>query len=130
MEIPQAAWSLFDEPNFAHLATLQVDGSPQSTPVWVERDGNVVLFNSARGRAKVRNLERDPRVALSVHDRDDPYRYVQVRGVAELVDDGAVEHIHALSQKYRGRDYSDRLQPGEQRVTVRVTPLAVSYKPG
>jgi PPOX class probable F420-dependent enzyme len=128
-EIPEVAWSLFDEPNLAHVATLMPDGSPQSTPVWVERDGNTVLFNTARGRAKPRNLERDPRVAISAHDRDDPYRYAQVRGVAELVDEGATDHIHKLSQKYRGRDYSDNLRPGERRVIVRITPTSVWYKP-
>jgi PPOX class probable F420-dependent enzyme len=129
VEIPEVAWSLFDEPNLAHIATLMPDGSPQSTPVWVERDGNTILFNTARGRAKTRNLERDPRVAVSVHDRNDIYRYVQVRGLAELVDEGAAEQINALSLKYRGRDYSDWFQPGMRRVTVRVTPVSVWYKP-
>jgi PPOX class probable F420-dependent enzyme len=129
VRIPPEARRLLEEPNFAHLATLMADGSPQSTPVWVDLDGDVVVCNTVRGRTKTGNLERDPRVALSVHDPAAPYSYVQVRGRAELIDEGAVDMIHRLSRKYRGRDFSDSLRPGDQRVTVRVTPESVFFAP-
>jgi PPOX class probable F420-dependent enzyme len=126
--IPPDAYALLDAPNLAHVATLMPDGRPQVTPVWVERDGDdTVLFNTAKGRVKHRNLERDPRVALSVHAQDDLYNYLQVRGTAELIEDGAGAHIDRLSNKYLGRDYPF-LQPGEQRVIVRVTPETVQLR--
>lgn len=125
--IPETARKLLDDANFAHVATLMSDGMPQSTPVWVERDGDVVVFNTATGRAKAMNLARDPRVALSVHDAGNPYSYLQIRGRAELVADGAVDHIHKLSRKYTGEDYQHFVE-GEERVTVRVTPEAVDFR--
>ncbi len=119
--LPASVWPLLDGLNFAHVATLLPDGSPQVTPVWVDREGDLaVRINTAKGRVKHRNLVRDPRVAISVHDQDDPYSYVQVRGRAELVEEGAVAHIHALSHAYFGRDFP--LAPGEERIIVRVEP--------
>jgi PPOX class probable F420-dependent enzyme len=128
--IPPASYALFDEANFAHLATLMPDGSPQTTPVWIDRDGDVVVFNTARGRSKANNLARDPRVAISITDPANPYRYVQVRGRAELVDEGADAHIDRLAKKYLGQDTYPFRQPGEQRVIVRVVPDRVTlYDP-
>ncbi len=118
--IPEAAHHLLDDVNYAHVVTLFEDGSPQTTPVWVARDGAVVILNTAKGRTKHRNLVRDPRIALSVHQHDNPYEYLQVRGTAELVDSGAREHIDELSRKYTGGDYGS-LQPGEERVIIRVS---------
>jgi PPOX class probable F420-dependent enzyme len=128
--IPEAAFPLLDGTNFAHVATVMEDGSPQVSPVWVERDGaQAVVFNTAKGRVKHRNIERDPRIALSVHDHDDPYTYVQVRGRAELVEEGARAHIDELSRKYLGKDYPVRnLKEGEERVIVRVTPESVQLR--
>ncbi len=126
-QIPDAAFPLFDGINFAHVVTLMEDGSPQVSPVWVARDGaEAVVFNTAKGRVKHRNLERDPRIALSVHAQDDPYTYIQVRGTAELVDEGALEHIDAMSRKYIGKDYPF-LGEGEERVIVRVTPGSIDH---
>ena len=128
-KIPEAAHPLLDEVTFAHVVTLMPDGMPQTTPVWVTRDGDVAVFNTAAGRAKHRNLVRDPRCALSVTAPDNPYTYLQLRGTVELVEDGAVDGpfgINALSHKYMGRDYPF-LQPGEQRLVVRLTPDAVDY---
>lgn len=108
---------------FAHLATVQPDGSPQVTPVWVDTDGPYVRINTARGRVKDRNLARDQRVALSVTDPDDPYRYVQIRGrVAEATEKGADEHIDSLAKKYLGKDRYPFRQPGEVRVIYRIRP--------
>ncbi len=128
-QVPSEAYALLDDKNFAHVVTLQPDGMPQTTPVWIDRDGGVPVFNTAKGRAKHRNLVRDPRVALSVHDANNPYSYLQVRGRAELVEDGADDHIDRMAQKYLGKDTYPFRQPGEERILVRVVPEAVDWTP-
>jgi PPOX class probable F420-dependent enzyme len=90
---------------------------------WVDWDGANVIVNTAHGRAKPRHVRRDPRVAVEVVDRNDAYRYVSVTGTAELVDEGAEEHINKLSHRYRGRDFSYR--EGERRVMMRIRPERV-----
>jgi PPOX class probable F420-dependent enzyme len=113
------------EKHIAHVVTLLHDGSPHVTPIWVDTDGKVVLINTARGRVKERNLARDPRVAISIADESDIYRWLAVRGRAQLVDEGATELINALNQKYTGNpDYP--LPLGEKRVTVRIIPERIS----
>lgn len=117
---------LFDKKAFAHLATVGPDGAPQVTPVWCDFDGTHVRINTARGRVKDRNLRSDGRVALSILDPDNAYRYVQVRGrVAGMTEDGADAHIDALARKYLGQDRYPFRQPGEVRVIVRITPERV-----
>jgi len=114
---------LFDKKAFAHLATVGADGVPQSTPVWCDFDGTHIRINTARGRVKDRNLQRNPRVAVSVLDPDNPYRYVQVRGrVTEMTEQGADAHIDGLAKKYLGQDRYPYRQPGEVRVTVKILP--------
>lgn len=125
-KIPEVAYPLLDGKNFGHLATVMPDNSPQSTVVWVERDGNDVLLNMAANRVKYRNILRDPRVALSVHDQDNPSMYVQIRGRAEVTKDGAIEHVHKLSKKYVGTEYSD-IETDFDRVIVRIIPLSVHF---
>jgi PPOX class probable F420-dependent enzyme len=121
--IPQTHRDLFDKKTFAHLATVGADGAPQVTPVWIDFDGSHIRFNTARGRVKTRNFERNPTVALSVQDPDNPYRYVQVRGrVVEVTEKGADAHIDALAKKYLGQDKYPHRRPGEVRVTVKVSP--------
>ncbi len=112
------------EPNFATVGTLNPDGSPQLTIVWIDWDGEHVLFNTAAGRAKPRNLERDPRVTVLVVDRDDGYRWLAVRGPAEVTTDGADAHIDKLARKYTGEGWQPK--PGERRLVVRVRPEHVS----
>jgi len=128
-EIPESARELLEKPNFAHLATLMEDGSPQVTPVWVDVEGDDVLINTARGRVKDRNLRRDARVALSVADVDNPYMPLAIRGrVTEMIDGSeADEHINALAKKYLGEDEYPFRQPGEERIKVRIAPEKVSY---
>jgi PPOX class probable F420-dependent enzyme len=109
------------EPNFAVVATVAEDGSPQTSVLWIDWDGENAVFTTTRPRAKGRHLERDPRVSITVFDRDDPYRYVEIAGVAALEDEGAAEHIHKMSHKYRGVDYPSP----DGRVLVRVRPLRV-----
>jgi PPOX class probable F420-dependent enzyme len=115
---------LLQEPNFATVGTLNPDGSQQLTIVWIDWDGEYVLFNTATGRAKPRNLERDPRVSVLVLDREDGYRWVAVRGTAELTTEGADEHIAKLARKYTGEGWQPT--PGEQRLVVRFRPEQVS----
>jgi PPOX class probable F420-dependent enzyme len=112
---------LFLDPNFGVVGTIKEDGSPQTSVVWLDYDGENVVFNTKRPRAKGRHLTRDPRVSISVIDREDPYRYVEVEGKAELDDEGANEHINKLSRKYDGKDFSDP----HDRVIVRVRPERV-----
>jgi PPOX class probable F420-dependent enzyme len=112
--------ALIDEPHLGFVATVMADGSPQITPVWVDSDGENLRFNTARGRVKTNNLERDSSVAVLVIDEQDPYRWVSIRGTAELIDDGADEHIDGLATKYTGADRFGGRTPGQQRVTVKV----------
>jgi PPOX class probable F420-dependent enzyme len=109
--------------NWGTVTTLRADGSPHSTPVWIDTDGENVLFNTAIGRAKERHLRRDPRVSVVVLPAEDQQSgYVSVTGTAELSEEGAVEHIDKLAKKYIGQDKYPYLQPGERRVIVTVTP--------
>jgi len=122
-QIPDSHRDILVGQNFAHIATLGPDGAPQTSPVWVDVDGNDVLFNSAEGRQKVRNLDRDPRVALSVHDSGNPYRYIEIRGkVVEKTHEGADAHIDKMAQKYLGEDKYPWKSPNEQRVIYRIRP--------
>jgi PPOX class probable F420-dependent enzyme len=105
-EIPQQYLDLLHGKVFAHLATVNADGTPQTTPVWWDYDGRHVLVNTARGRRKERNVRRDPQVALSAIDPANPYRYIEVRGrVASLETKGADDQINALSRRYLGKEY-------------------------
>jgi PPOX class probable F420-dependent enzyme len=122
--LPEVQARLFLEPNFATVGTLNPDGSAQLTIVWIDWDGEFVLFNTAAGRAKPRNLERDPQVSVLVVDREDGYRWVAVRGAAELTTDAADEHIDMLARKYTGKGWQPK--PGEQRLVVRFRPEHVS----
>ena len=121
MVFPDKYRDLFDKKAFGSFTTLMPDGSPQTTPVWVDyRDGDVWV-NSAVGRQKDRNVKRDPRVAIAIIDPDNPYRYVEVRGrVREITQDGADAHIDAMAKKYLGQDKYPYRQPGEQRVLYKI----------
>jgi PPOX class probable F420-dependent enzyme len=108
---------------FGNLGTLNSDGSPQVTPVWVDYDGKHVRVNSARGRLKDRNIARDPRVSLSIQDPENPYRYLEIRGkVVEATEKGADDHINSLAKKYLGKDIYPFRQPGEKRVIYKIEP--------
>ena len=104
--------------NFAVVATIREDGSPQTSVVWIDTDGENVVFNTTNARAKGRNLRKDPRVSISIWDNDDPYKYLEVEGTAELDENGAGEHINDLSHKYEGKDF----HTPTNRVIVRVRP--------
>jgi PPOX class probable F420-dependent enzyme len=109
---------LFHQPNFAVVTTLQEDGTPQASVVWVDEADGLPLFNTTVRRTKYRHLLRDARLSLVVSDRNDPYRYIEVVGRAELDENGSGDHINKLSHKYRGHDFPFR----EGRVIVRLRP--------
>ncbi len=109
--------------NFCNVATLRDDGTVLAAPVWVDVQDGLPTLNTAEGRAWPRNLERDPRVTLTVQNMDNPYEYVTIRGrVADRTHEGADAHIDALAMKYLGKDTYPYRQPGEQRVIIRVEP--------
>jgi len=115
------ARELIARPVLATLATLGTDGSPQVTPLWIDIEGDDLVINTARGRVKARNVERDPRVAISVIDPGDPYNVVTVRGtVVDITADGADAHIDRLAKKYLGVDEYPMRSPGEVRLKVRI----------
>ncbi|HTD57710.1 MAG TPA: PPOX class F420-dependent oxidoreductase [Solirubrobacteraceae bacterium] len=117
------AEELLKAKNFCVVSTLRADGSVHAAPTWVDvQDGRPTL-NTAEGRAWPRNLERDPRVTLTVQNMENPYEYVAIRGrVAERTTDGADAHIDALAMKYMGQESYPFRQPGEQRLIVRIDP--------
>ena len=129
-QLPEVAQKLFREPNFAHLATLMPDGSPQVTPVWVDFDGKYILVNTAEGRRKPNNIRRDPRVAIDVIGQQEPYNMATVRGrVVELTYEGADDHIDKMAKKYLGQDKYPFRSPGERRIILKIEPEHVATMP-
>ena len=127
VEIPATHRDLLTKKTFAHLATIMRDGSPQVTPVWFDTDGPYVRVNSAIGRLKDKNMRRDPNVALSILDPDNPYRYLEIRGlVVEITEVGGAAHIDALAKKYMGVDTYPMHQPGVARIIYKIEPLRFS----
>ena len=113
--------SLLDRPNFVHLATLMPDGSPQSVPVWVAREGDRILIATGEGSLKARNTRRDPRVALSVIDMADPYSEAQLRGrVVERRRDGDFAGMDPISHKYTGKPFPWRNPDGRVVLVIEV----------
>jgi PPOX class probable F420-dependent enzyme len=124
--IPKSFEDLFHKKTFAALATVMPDGTPQVTPVWVDYDGSHVIVNSARGRRKDKNMKVGARVALSLVDPDNSYRYLQVRGrVTEATEQGADQHIDRMAKKYLGKETYPFRQPGEVRVLYKIEPSSV-----
>ena len=127
-QIPDEAVHLLEGQHFAHVATVMADGTPQVTPVWIDHEGDTVTFNTAAGRFKEKNLRRDPNVAISIIDAENPYQPLIIRGkVSEITEEGADEQIDALAKRYMGVDEYPLRQPGEQRVMVKITPEKVKY---
>jgi PPOX class probable F420-dependent enzyme len=124
MELTDAQQKFLKEGHLAIVATIREDGTPQQTPTWVDAEDGRVLFNTAEGRAKPKNLRRDPRVSVCVVDRQNPYRWLSITGTAELEHEGAEEHIDVLAHRYTGRE-TFGVGPDEERVIVRVRPERV-----
>jgi PPOX class probable F420-dependent enzyme len=111
---------------FAHVATLNSDGSPQVTPVWIDFDGTNVLLNTAKGRVKAKNFAREPRVALSIIDPENAYRYLGMQGrVIEMTEAGGDAHIDKMAKKYLGKETYPYRAPGEVRIIVKIAPEKV-----
>jgi PPOX class probable F420-dependent enzyme len=128
-EIPAEATHLLEGQHFAHIATLKEDGSPQVSPVWIGHEGALITFNTAEGRLKTDNLKRDPRVAISIVNQENPYEHLLIQGkVTEITSDGADEDIDALAKRYMGVDEYPLRQPGEQRVIVKIEPEKVTHQ--
>ena len=126
--IPDEYLDLFQKKAFANLATLMPDGSPQVTPVWVDFDGNHVIVNSARGRQKDKNMQRNAKVALSILDPDNPYRYLEIRGKVEAItEEGADDHIDKMAKKYMGKDKYPYRKPDEVRVLFKILPARTTH---
>jgi PPOX class probable F420-dependent enzyme len=118
--------TLFTDRNWGVIATVREDGSPHATPVWIDYDGENVLVNSARGRTKVKNVERDPRATVTVLPAADQQAgYVMVSGTATIIEEGALDHINMLAKKYLGEDKYPYLGPGERRVIIQIHPERV-----
>ena len=121
-ELTDRQRALLKGKHFGVVGTVGDDGRPQTSVVWIDTDGEHVIFNTRNDRAKGRHLRRDPRVSVTVFDADRAYRYFEVEGVAELEVEGANEHIHELSRKYNdGKDF----HTPENRVIVKVTPRRI-----
>lgn len=127
MTIPAEYTDLLSSNALAHVATIGPDGAPQNNPVWFGWDGTHVLFSQTTGRQKYRNLTANPKVALSIVDPANPYRYLEIRGtVAEIIDDANNAFIDSMAQKYLGQAQYPWHQPGDHRVIVKVSPTKTS----
>jgi PPOX class probable F420-dependent enzyme len=123
--LDEKARTFLEQPFVGEVTTLRADGSPHSTVVWVDVDSDVVMFNTAVGRAKEKHLRKDPRLALIVVDPENAYRWVALSGTAELTTEGADDQIDKLAKKYLGQDEYPWRNPEEQRITVRIRPERV-----
>jgi PPOX class probable F420-dependent enzyme len=122
---------LLEAPNFAAVATLDEDGTPDVKVVWADVDADTVVLNSAEGRKWPNNLRRDPRVTVTVVNHENPYEYAVIRGrLADDTHEGADENIDRLAKKYLGKDEYPFRQPGEQRVLFRIEPERVKLHGG
>ena len=119
---------LLEGKNFVSFATLLEDGSPHVAPTWVDHDGDIILINTAMGRIKEKNIRKDPRVALSIFDQENPYHMVSIRGkVVEITTDGADDQIDKLAKRYFGVDKYPFRKPEEKRVILKIRPEKIHH---
>jgi PPOX class probable F420-dependent enzyme len=127
IQLPEELLALLRKPSLCYIATTMSDGSPQMTQTWVDTDGAHVIINSVQGYVKLKNIARDPRVAVAISSPDKPSRYFQVRGrVVGVTTDGAAKHIEMLSQKYHGKPYPWYGGRQQVRVIITIAPDKVS----
>lgn len=123
MEIPASHRDLLESKALAHVATIGPQGEPESSPVWFGWDGTHLLFSLTKTRQKYRNLRRDPRIAISIVDPANPYRYLELRGtVARIDEDPNLDFINSMSQKYLNQPKYGNHRPGDERVVIVVAP--------
>ncbi len=121
---------LFEEPNLVFIATIMKDGSPQLSPVWADFKDEHVLVNTAEGRIKHKNILRDPRVAISVVNHNNPLDMTTIRGkVVDIIPDYEYKHANKLTKKYIGKEFYPFKQPGEKRITFKILPERVYVLP-
>jgi PPOX class probable F420-dependent enzyme len=121
--IPASHADLLERPVLAHVATIGPNGEPQNNPVWFGWDGELLTFSQTTARQKYRNVQNDPRVALSIVDPENPYRYLEIRGIVERIDpDPDKAFIDSMAKKYMGQDRYPWSQPGDERVVLVVRP--------
>lgn len=124
--LTKKAIKLIEGKNFAYLATLLPDGSPHVTPMWIDRDGDTVLMNTAIGRVKQRNITRDPRVSITVTDSENPYDRIVIHGrVIDQAKEGADAHIDKLAKKYTDANKYQKASLDEKRIIIRIEPLRI-----
>ena len=127
LKLSEDLLALLRQPSTCYLATTMADGSPQITQTWVDTDGEHVIINSVQSHVKIKNISRDPRVAVAISAPDNPTRYFQVRGrVVKVTTDGAVDHIERLSRKYTGAPYSWYGGRNQVRVIIVIEPEKVT----
>ncbi|MEA2508756.1 MAG: hypothetical protein QOG21_838 [Actinomycetota bacterium] len=126
--VPDDFAQILQKKAFAHIASIAADGSLQSNPVWFDWDGSRLLFSTVKSRQKYKNLKARPAVAVSILDPDEPYRYLELRGDAEIDEEpeAAESFINRMSQKYTGEDWD---RPGQERVIVAVRPRRILTYP-
>ena len=123
VEIPKGYRDLLESTALIHVATIGPNGEPQNNPVWFDWDGESVKFSQTKTRQKYRNVSREPRLALSIVDPENPYRYLEIRGTVDHIEeDPENDFINAMSKKYLGLDEYPMHQPGDERVIVHVKP--------
>jgi PPOX class probable F420-dependent enzyme len=124
--LKEAEARMFEAPNYAVASAVRDDGCPQQTVVWIDYDGEHVVFNTAEGRYKPEYIRRQGRAGVHVMDPENPYKWISVAGPAELTHEGAEEHIDKMAKKYLGKDSYPWRKQGEQRVIVKITPEHVT----
>jgi PPOX class probable F420-dependent enzyme len=118
--LPQSVKKLLEDKAYGHVVTFTTQGNPQLTMVWMDVEGDEVLFNTSEGRRKSENLRRDPRIIVSVQDRNDPQAYAVFHGKGRVTEAGADDHIDKLAKRFLGTDKYPFRQPGEKRLIVRI----------
>lgn len=118
--IPDDVRAMLSEPIFFHTATINADGSPQVSVVWADLDGDLLRFSTAEGRAKPRNLRRDPRISISFTPPDNPYRNIVLSGRAVEIEQRGMDLINHMARKYTDAEKYEWSQPGEVRVDIAV----------
>lgn len=127
--IPDSHLDMFERPIFATIATLYPDGAPHLTPIWIDVEDGHLLFTVIAGHVKDRNMQKDPRVAITLFDPENPYRYIMVRGeVIEITKNGAFEHSQKMAKKYLGPDGEYIFGEGEYPHLFKVRPNKVSAR--
>lgn len=121
IKLPQSLITLLEDKAYGHVVTFDAKGAPQLTMVWMDVEGDEVLFNTAEGRVKVRNLRRDPRIIVSVQDRTDPQAYAVFYGTARLTEAGADAQIDKLAKRFLGVEKYPFRQADEKRLVVRIS---------